>query len=216
MHNFKGFDKNTCDFLFGLQFCNTIANQGVNILKYKKYITEPLNLLYCDLFDVVDKFDMSFETKPQRCISTPYTDRRFSPTVPLKEYMYLRFRQAGRKTDRIGLYFDMGCYGYGLQIYKPTANGMDIMRNKISNNAEEFSELIDKLTNKGFEMKGAKYKKDHYPGLSDYSAKEILNRKSFNICKVKAVDEMVFSDKLFYEVSEAFFDLKFFAELLAK
>ena len=96
---FKGFHKSTDKFLFELQFCNTIQKQSENLVQYKKYITEPIHLLYFDLLDIVNQFDVDFETKPARCISTPYTDRRFSPTVPLKEYMYLRFRQAKKKTD---------------------------------------------------------------------------------------------------------------------
>lgn len=111
--NFKGFDKETNNFLFELQFCNTNDRQSENLVKYKKYITEPINLLYFDLLEIVNQFDMDFETKPARCISSPYTDRRFSPNVPLKEYMYLHFRQANRKTNIFGLYFDMGCDAYG-------------------------------------------------------------------------------------------------------
>ena len=147
MKQFIGFNKETNKFLFELQFSNTIEKQGENLIKYKKYITEPIHLLYLDLLDTISRFDVSFETKPARCISTPYTDRRFSPTVPLKEYMYLRFRQANRKTDMRGLYFEKGCetYGFGMKIYNPTSKGMDLLREKISNNAEYFSKLVDEL-----------------------------------------------------------------------
>lgn len=216
MNNFKGFDKNTNDFLFELQFCNTIQKQAENLAKYKKYITEPINLLYLDLLDAVNQFDVDLETKPARCISTPYTDRRFSPTVPLKEYVYLRFRQVKRKTDMLGLYFDMGseCYGYGLQIYKPTAKGMDLLREKIIENAELFSHMLDELKEKGFAIKGESYKKDHYPNLAECSAKNMLNMKSFNIFRSKPVNETVYTEKLKAEIENAFLDLKDFFELL--
>ncbi|MDE5995480.1 MAG: DUF2461 family protein, partial [Eubacterium sp.] len=182
------------------------------------YITEPINLLYLDLIDTISKFDVDFEIKSARCISTPYTDRRFSPTVPLKEYMYLRFRQASRKTDMLGLYFDMGseAYGFGLKIYKPTAKGMDLLREKISNHTELFSKLIDELIDKGFEVYGEKYKKDHFPKISECSAKELLNRKTFNLSKCKSVDINVYSEKLGTELADAFLDLKEFIELLAR
>lgn len=217
MKNFKGFNKNTNQFLFELQFCNTIDKQSENLIKYKEYITEPIHLLYLDLLDTISKFKVDFETKPARCISTPYTDRRFSPNVPLKEYMYLRFRQANRKKDMLGLYFDMGSevYGFGLKIYKPTARGMDLLREKISNNTELCSKLIDELIEKGFEVCGEKYKKDHFPKLSECSAKELLNRKSFSISQCKTVDENVYNQKLAEELVTAFSDLKEFIELLA-
>ncbi|MCM1115564.1 MAG: DUF2461 family protein [Clostridium sp.] len=216
MGNFKGFDKNTNCFLFELQFCNTIQNQNENLVKYKEYITEPINLLYFDLLDTVDMFEVDFETKPSRCISTPYTDRRFSPTVPLKEYMYLRFRQAKKKTDILGLYFDMGseCYGYGLQIYKPTAKGMELLREKIAANVILFSKILDELAEKGFEIKGSVYKKDHFPQLAACSAKSILNMKSFRVSKSKPISETVYSENLKTEIENAFLDLKKLVELL--
>ena len=218
MKQFKGFNRETNKFLFDLQFCNTIDKQGENLIKYKEYITEPIHLLYLDLLNTVSSFDVDFETKPARCISTPYTDRRFSPTVPLKEYMYLRFRQANKKTDMLGLYFDMGseAYGFGLKIYKPTSKGADLLREKISNNAEHFSKLIDELIDKGFEISGEKYKKDHFPVLPECSAKELLNMKTFSISKCKSADENIYTEKLRTELSDAFLDLKEFIELLAK
>lgn len=218
MKKFKGFNRNTNSFLFELQFNNTIDKQSENLIKYKEYITVPIHLLYLDLLDTISKFDVAFETKPARCVSTPYTDRRFSPTIPLKEYMYLRFRQANRKTDMLGLYFDMGSenYGYGFKLYNPTAKGMDLLREKIQNNIAHFSMLVDALIDKGFEIGGEKYKKDHFPGIEACSAKELLNRKAFSISKCKTVDEYVYSEKLRTELSAAFLDIKEFVELLVK
>lgn len=216
--NFQGFDKETNNFLFELRFCNTIDKQSENLVKYKKYITEPLNLLYLDLLDVINQFDIDFETKPARCISNPYTDRRFSPNVPLKEYMYLRFRQANKKTNIIGLYFDMGseAYGYGLKIYKPSSNEMDLFREKISENYKLCSKLIDDLILKGFEITGEKYKKDHFPDIPDCSAKKLLNMKCFSVSKTKLVNESVYTQELKTELSNAFIDLKKIIELLAR
>lgn len=217
-NNFYGFDERTNDFLFELQFCNTIEKQEENLVKYKQYITTPLNLLYLDLLDVVNKFDFNFETKPAKCISTPYPDRRFSPNVPLKEYMYLRFRQANKKANIIGLYFDMGseAYGYGLKIYTPTSKDMDLLRKKISENYKLCSKLIDDLILKGFEITGEKYKKDHFPDIPDCSAKKLLNMKCFNVSKTKLVNESVYTQELETELSTAFIDLKEIIELLAR
>lgn len=214
-NKFNGFNKKTNDFLFELQFCNTIENQNENLIKYKEYITKPINLLYLDLLDTVNQFEVDFETKPARCISTPYTDRRFSPTVPLKEYMYLRFRQANKKSDMIGLYFDMGseCYGYGLQIYKPTAKGMNLLREKIAAHDELFSQMLDLLTAKNFEIKGEECKKDHYPELADCSAKKLLNMRNFSISITKEISDNVYSENLKTELSNAFLVLKEFIEL---
>ena len=134
-------------------------------------------------------FDIEFETKPARCIASPFTDRRFSPSVPLKEYTYLRFRKAGAKADKIGLYFDMGreAYGYGFKIYKPTASGMDSLRKKIYGEHKRFSELTAELLEKGFDITGESYKIDHYPKIPESPAKKLLNSKCFGISKTKPI-----------------------------
>ena len=204
--------------MFSLQFCNTVDKQSENLAKYKTLITEPMNLLYLDLLCATDSFNIDFETRPARCIASPFRDRRFSPTAPLKEYTYLRFRKAGTKTNRIGLFFDMGseAYGYGFKIYKPTAEGMDIFRKKIAVNYERFSELADNLINKGFEITGERYKKDHFPNIPKCLAKELLNRKCFEIAKTKPVGKSVFSNALARELFDAFLDLREFIQLLEK
>jgi len=208
-NSFTGFSCEMLDFLFELQFSNTIEKQADNLIKYKKLISEPLRLLYNSLLDTVLDLDLSLETKPSRCISTPYTDRRFSPNVPLKEYMYLRFKQNGKITNIPGLYFDMGIeyYGYGIRIYKQTSRGMDVLREKISKKPDRYSVLLDKIFTAGFTVVGEKFKKDHYPEIPECSAKEILNRRGFYIEKAVAVSENTFSSALADELSDAFIKL---------
>lgn len=96
---FCGFSPEMLSFLFELKFSNTIDKQAENLVKYKKLISEPLMLLYENLLETVLDLELLVETKPSRCVSTPYTDRRFSPQAPLKEYMYIRFKQAKRKEN---------------------------------------------------------------------------------------------------------------------
>ncbi len=217
-NNFKGFDKKAVDFLFALRFSNTLENQAKNAADYKKYISLPLNLLYLDLLEVIGQFNMSFETKPVRCISSPYADRRFSPTAPLKEYMYLRFRQAGKSSDMLGLYFDMGyeAYGYGLRIYKASTGGVNKLKEKISANTKLFSSLVDDLKLKGFEISGTGYKRDRFPDIEPCSAKQLLNMKTFSVSKVRAINDNLFSCALKNEIAEAFLDLKDFTQRLAQ
>lgn len=204
--NFKGFPKDTPDFLFNLKFCNTASNEKNNLQKYKILISEPLKQLYSELFPVVLDIGSRFDTKPSRCISTPYTDRRFSPSVPLKEYMYIRFKYADLSDNIPGLYFDMGCedYSYGLRIYRQTIKGMDGIREKISNRPEKFSDSLNRLADKGFSVIGESYKKDKIPEMPDCAAKSLYNRKSFYIGKNAEINKNVFSHMLAEEIKEGF------------
>ena len=216
--SFSGFSPEMLSFLFELKFSNTIDKQAENLIKYKKLISEPLMLLYEYLLKTVLDSGLSVETKPSRCVSTPYTDRRFSPQTPLKEYMYIRFRQIGKKADIPGLYFDMGIdhYGYGIRIYKQTALGMDRLRERIKEDPQKFSFAIEELATAGFKVIGEKYKKDHFPEMPECKAKEILNRRNFYLERAVPVGEAVFSPTLAEELSCAYRKLSGFYLLLAE
>lgn len=203
---FTGFSPEMPEFLFALRFCNTIDMQSANIEKYKKLISEPLRQLYLDLAERVSALDPSLEMRPARCISTPYTDRRFSPHVPLKEYMYIRFKQADKKENIVGFYFDMGAedYSYGLRIYKQNARGMAELREKIEKAPAKFSEALDSLLKNGFEVSGESYKTDRCPHLPPSSAKDLYNRKGFYIGKDVPVNPCVFSAALAEEIMAGF------------
>lgn len=216
MKQFTGFPEDFADFLIKLSFSNTIENQKENLIKYKAVITEPLNKLYCDLLPVACEIHSCFDTKPSRCISTPYTDRRFSPNTPLKKYMYLRFRQGGKTKDITGLYFDMGAdyYSFGLRIYKQTACGFQAIKDKVTESPEKFMKVLKDLKTNGFEIIGGQYKKDHYPEISNEIIKDLLNRKTFYISKEKAINNTVFSSELADELAQGFYQLKEFANLI--
>lgn len=215
---FCGFSPEMLSFLFELKFSNTIDKQAENLVKYKKLIFEPLMLLYENLLETVLDLELEVETKPSRCVSTPYTDRRFSPQAPLKEYMYIRFKQSGKKTDIAGLYFDMGIehYGYGIRIYKQTSSGMDKLRERILNDPQKFSSAIEDLNSDGFAVVGEKYKKDHFPEIPECEAKDILNRRSFYIEKAKPVSDTAFSSALAEELTDAYRKLSDFYQLLVE
>ena len=215
---FCGFSPEILSFLFELKFSNTIDKQADNLIRYKKLITEPLMLLYEHLLETVCDLDLPVETKPSRCVSTPYTDRRFSPQVPLKEYMYIRFKQSGKKTDIPGMYFDMGIdhYGYGIRIYKQTCGGMDKLRERIKDDPQKFSAAIAEISSAGFTVIGEKYKKDHFPEIPECKAKDILNRRSFYLEKAVPIGDNVFSSVLAEEISCAYRQLSGFYQLLAE
>lgn len=213
---FNGFQKEFVDFLVQLSFENTIEKQAENLKAYKKFISNPLNELYNDLLLVACEINPAFETKPSRCISTPYTDRRFSPNTPLKEYMYLRFKQSDKSKDIVGLYFDMGAdmYSYGLRVYKQTSGGFQNIKDNIIDNQNEFFEELNIILNYGYKIIGDKYKKDHYQDINNELLNDFLNRKSFYICKDQSLNDDVFTPKLAEEISQGFLQLKSFVNLI--
>lgn len=214
--SFTGFSPEMPDFLFGLRFENTVDRQADNLIRYKKLISEPLFLLYESLLGTVSKISYLLEAKPSRCVSSPYTDRRFSPNVPLKEYMYIRFKQYGKESDIPGFYFDMGAdfYGYGIRIYKQTFDGSERFRLKITGDPDKYFPVINAVSSAGFTAVGESYKKDRYPDIPGCFAKDILNKRRFYIEKTTPVGENVFSSALAAEISDGFIKLKEFYILM--
>jgi uncharacterized protein (DUF2461 family) len=216
MEKFNGFPKEFVDFYIQLSFENTIAKQSENIVNYKKFIMEPLNQLYYELLPVACEINPSLETKPARCISTPYTDRRFSPATSLKEYMYLRFKQSGKNNDIVGLYFDMSAdmYSYGLRIYKQSASGFQKIKDLALKKPKVFEKEIENIISNGYEIVGDKYKKDHYPQIKSDVLNDFLNRKTFYISKKVKLNDKVFTKELADEITEGFYQLKNFINLI--
>ena len=207
---FSGFSREAMEFLFTLQFNNTMEQLSENKARYKTLITEPLTLLFSDIAPVALSVSPSIETKPSKCISSMYSDMRFAKGTPLKTYMYLRFREMCNEENMLGLYFDLGCeyYSYGLRIYKQTSAGMSIIRGDILKKEEQYARVLTEIAASGASIVGDSFKKDHYPDMENGDLKALLNHKGFYICYNKKTSDAVFSATLADEISTAFYDIK--------
>jgi len=208
--HFSGFPREFVDFLFSLRFKNTIDLLPENKIAYKRLITGPLTLLFYDLAPIALSVSETLITKPSKCVSSMYSDMRFSRMTPLKEYMYLRFREPSPEHDILGLYFDMGCegYSYGIRIYNQTSAGMENVRENVLAKSRAFARELERLNRLGMMVAGEKYARDHYPDVKDSAIKELVNRRSFHLCWDRAIDETVFSRRLLDELSGAYDELR--------
>lgn len=206
MNEFCGFPEALADFWFELHEKNTVQDADVIKEQYRLLITEPLAALYDALLPTVLAISEHLELHPARCISSPYTDRRFSRGTPFKEYMYLRFKQSGKKEDVPGLYFDMGVqmYSFGLRIYKQTAQGMQRMRENLLDHREAAEDALEAVQAAGFVVIGEDYKTDHFPDVADGALKALLNKRSFHIGKNVDVSQSIFTVALADEISAGF------------
>ncbi len=206
MEEFQGFRIDVFDLWCEICSGNE-TNSEVIKEKYKTYITKPLIQLYDKLLPSLQMISDDFDMTPSKCISSPYTDMRFSKGKKYKDYLYLRFKQWGKEHDICGLYFDMGSefYSYGFRIYKQTNGGIQIAKEKIVHHIDYFSKLMASVMEQGFEFYGESYKKDHFPDLEDSAVKKILNKKNFYIGKRVKLNQNVFSAELAEEIMDGFF-----------
>ncbi len=75
---FTGFTGDAVEFLFSLQFNNTMEHLPDNKMRYKALIMEPLKYLFNDIAPVAFSVSTTIETKPSKCISSMYNDMRFA------------------------------------------------------------------------------------------------------------------------------------------
>ena len=192
---FEGFPPEFVDFLFSLKFKNTLAQLPENKEVYKELINKPLILLFNNLSHTALSVSETLITRPSKCVSSMYADMRFSREAPLKEYMYIRFREPFSSKDILGLYFDMGYqhYSCGIRIYKQTSAGMDKIRKSALANKEAFIKELSAMNDIGMEIKGDKYAKDRYPNEKNETLKELLNSRNFYIGRDYEVGNSVFN-----------------------
>ena len=214
--DFQGFPHDFVDFLFRLQLSNNLSGLEENKISYKRLITEPLTRLFHALIPAATAVSETVITRPSKCVSTMFSDMRFSRDKPMKEYMYIRFREPNCERDILGLYFDMGRerYSCGLRIYKQTAAGMARIRDGILANPKSFSRELNAINDLGLTIYGDMFAKDRFPDIKDAALKSLLNRKHFYISKDCPVGESVFGGGIATEISRIFIGLKGIYQLI--
>jgi len=215
---FSGFPAGFADFLFSLQFSNTIERLPENKVTYQRLISEPLKLLFQALTPGALGVSGTLVTRPSKCVSTMYSDMRFSRDTPLKGYMYIRFREPYGEKDILGLYFDMGCdnYSYGIRIYKQSSAGMERIRAYALEHGELFTQELEHLKKLDMTLFGDEFAKDHYPGNENEALKDLLNRRGFYIGRDCPIDEAVYDGRLPGEINDAYCGVKGLYSLLKK
>ncbi len=206
MESFRGYSPQLPEFLARLQLDNTTANQAANAAQYRRLLTEPTTALYEALLPTVTRLCPALDCKPSRCVSSPYTDRRFSRDKPLKEYIYLRFRLLNRAEDVTGFYFDLGMthYGFGLKRYHQTAEGMARLRERLTEKLPTVERVLEPLVRAGFTFPEEAFRRDHYPTLADGAAKQLLNRRFFCVEKTGPTDPAAFDPALADQIAAGF------------
>ena len=208
-NKFNGFPKDFINFLFFLHINNTVDMLEKNKSEFKRLITAPQIRLFNALIPSVLAVSETVVIKPAKCVSSMYSDMRFSRNRPLKEYIYIRFREPFSKTDILGLYFDMGSenYSYGIRIYNQTSAGMDRIREYLVKNIRISAETLKRTEKTNAAFIGEKYAKDRYAGIKDRTLNDFLNRRSLYIGVNRGINESVFSAELCREISDTFIGL---------
>ena len=209
---FQGFSEETNRYFFGAELENTRAYFERNREVYQTYVKKPLLALHEELVAVAKEIDEDIVVAPNRCTSKAFNDFRYTGKVtPVKTYMYLHFfsRAENKAYDTPGVFFDAGSTGYriGFGSYDMTPPAMEAVRRAILSRRQAFLNLEEQRVADGFELRGADYKRDHFPDEPE-PLKTWLNKRSFYLVRECAHDEAYYSHALVDVLRDAFLRCK--------
>ena len=215
---FPGFSRELQGFFSTLPMHNNLTDQEENVARYKALAYEPLQALYQDLLPIIWEISDALETRPRRCVGSPYTDRRFHPSTPVKDHLYLHFLQSGLEQDVPGLFFALGAagYSYGVAVHHTTTKGMSALRERVLGDPEAFDAALEPLLRTDFAVCGDSYKRDHYPDRPDTPAKLLLTSRRLCVAVQRPFDEAVCSPAFAEELACAYLLAAPFVRLLLK
>ena len=210
---FKGFSKESIEFLREVKSRNSREWFQENRYKYEEFLLRPFQNLVSDLSQNMLAIDPLFEVRPQinKTISKIYRDTRFSKDKSIfKNQIWMTFKRPSRDwKDAPSYFFELmtDSYRYGLGYYSASRSTMDMFRLSIGDYRQEFMNAISFLKrNTTFELKGEKYIR---PLISDYPdiIQNWYQRKSFYIVSARKIDKLLFSKRLKDRIKSGFNDL---------
>lgn len=215
---FLGFNDYTLEYWERLRNANSKENFRDAQALYCEGIKKPLEELYCELRNYLEKVDSDFNFAKRSCIASPYNDMRFCSRAPMKEYVYIRFKLIKKRQNNvIGFFFDASesGFGYGINIYNLNARGMEQIRGEILRDEEKAEQIIGRvIENNILQVSGDMYKQQLYIG-KEKNIQKWLNMKNICLKHYEPINNVFFSRELldntlntFEQSKDLFFMLK--------
>lgn len=208
MYNFDGFSPESLQFLYENQQRNDKPWFEENRDNYNRYLLEPFRALVTELAGPILSIDPEFETRPliNKTISKIFRDTRFSKNKNLfRAAMWLSFKRHGMKWQQWpGYFFELTPehYRYGMGFYMAKRDTMDLFRQKINENPEEFQAATAFLHQSAtFRLEGENYKRP-LPGNHPPDIQEWYQKKSFYLVATHEPGDTLFTANLIKQIWE--------------
>jgi uncharacterized protein (TIGR02453 family) len=209
--NFKGFSKDTIDFLWNINKNNNKTWFEENRTSYKELLLEPMRYLVMDMADYILSIDQSIDVTPSvgKTISKIHRDTRFSKDKsPYRDTMWITFKKPSKdwSSSKPAFFFEISPYSYryGMGFFSANPHTMELFRENIDNSLNEFKKAISFYNKQHvFALEGEKYKRI----LDKNKPEDILNwyqRKNLYLVCNKNIDDILFSNKLTDELKSNF------------
>ncbi len=208
MGDFKGFDRNAL-FLLQLNKFNDSKDFYETVKEeIKQGAIVPMRLLASDLSDELYKIDPKMNLIPTKMVSRVRRDTRRSKNKELYRAnvwcMFMRDKHQYTYQPCMWFEFFPDGYSYGIGIFGSEPKIMNLYREHMLSNQSRYKSAIIKLEKFGALPDIYPYKKPK-PGYDEIEKglKSYFNTKYIYFCKTGTDMDNLFSDKIYYELSEA-------------
>lgn len=211
---FDGFKPETFQFFKDLEQNNYKEwfDNHKNI--YTDAVLKPLKSLVAYLSPTMQAIDPSFEFRPHRVISRIYRDVRFSKNKdPYKTCMWFTFQIPVPRDDwkdYPGYFMEIRGdeYTLGMGLFAPKKKVMDVFREEVEYNAEEFKQITQRtVLDRGFSVQGEEYKRPIKNDLPGYY-QPWIQRKGVWVGKTCLIGDEIFSQNFAEKTKEDFIALE--------
>lgn len=212
MQEFVGFSPNTFRFLQELKINNTRDWFELHRNQFQTYLQSPFENFVGAILPTLFEIDPNLENKPpKKILSRIYRDLRFSKDKsPYRPNMWASFHRHTKdwKEDPT-FFFELmpDHYRYGMGFSRPSKKFMDIMREEIITNPQEFLEMNQLFSpHTPFKLMGIEYIRklipcqDINPELEPWYQK----KGELYVMAVFPIDEYVSSQKLVQKIADDF------------
>jgi len=188
---FRGFSQGSFDFLEGIRQNNNKEWFEEHKEDYKKYIAEPLTELEQDIFSPFENTGMVHK------ICRIYRDPNFPPFLRYRDEMWIDIRYPAlywNKTPAMYFAINPENVSFGFEISKPESAVMEKFRCKISQNPENFAEIIGKIKKHNMVIGGEEYKRKKHCSIPELE--NFFQKKGISVCVSVTDKNEIFSSEL--------------------
>lgn len=211
---FDGFKPETFQFFKDLEQNNYKEWFDNHKSIYTDAVLKSLKLLVAYLSPTMQVIDPSFELRPHRVISRIYRDVRFSKNKdPYKTCMWFTFQIPVPRDDwkdYPGYFMEIRGdeYTLGMGLLAPKKKVMDVFREEVEYNAEEFKQITQRtVLDRGFSVQGEEYKRPITNDLTEYY-QPWIQRKGVWVGKTCLIGGEIFSQNFAEKTKEDFLALE--------